>query len=88
VIFDRNAADARLIGIEYIISKERFSSLSNDEKRLWHSHHYEVTSGILVHRGFPISRNTPISKTLRRHTARRSTHGSTIAMIFRTGFRS
>jgi hypothetical protein len=53
VIFDRNAADARLIGIEYIISKERFSSLPNDEKLLWHSHHYEVTSGMLVAPGIP-----------------------------------
>src|SRR5580658_2524153 len=48
VIFDRNAPDARLIGIEYIISEERFRSLPEDEKRLWHSHNYEVKSGILV----------------------------------------
>jgi Protein of unknown function (DUF1264) len=48
VIFDRNAPDARLIGIEYIISEERFRSLPEDEKRLWHSHQYEVKSGILV----------------------------------------
>jgi hypothetical protein len=32
VIFDRNAPDARLIGIEYIISNERFRSLPEDEK--------------------------------------------------------
>src|SRR5690606_4727609 len=32
VIFDRNAPDARLIGIEYIISAERFQSLPADEK--------------------------------------------------------
>lgn len=48
VIFDRNAPDARLIGIEYIITRERFDGLPDDEKRLWHSHHYEVKSGILV----------------------------------------
>ena len=53
VIFDRNAADARLIGIEYIIGKERFSSLPEEEKRLWHSHHYEVASGVLVAPGIP-----------------------------------
>ncbi len=53
VIFDRNAPDARLIGIEYIISEERFRSLPEDEKRLWHSHHYEVKSGILVAPGIP-----------------------------------
>ena len=51
--FDRNAPDARLIGIEYIISEERFRDLPEDEKRLWHSHHYEVASGILVAPGIP-----------------------------------
>jgi hypothetical protein len=53
VIFDRNAPDARLIGIEYIVSKERFRNLTEDEKRLWHSHHYEVKSGILAAPGIP-----------------------------------
>lgn len=53
VIFDRNAVDARLIGIEYIMSEERFRQLPDDEKRLWHSHHYEVKSGILTAPGIP-----------------------------------
>ena len=53
VIFDRNEADARLIGIEYIITEERFRGLPDEEKRLWHSHHYEVKSGILVAPGIP-----------------------------------
>ncbi|KAB1946430.1 OBAP family protein [Brevibacterium linens] len=53
VIFDRNEPDARLIGIEYIISAERFDALPAEEKRLWHSHHYEVKSGILTAPGVP-----------------------------------
>jgi hypothetical protein len=53
VIFDRNAPDARLIGIEYITTEERFRGLPDDEKRLWHSHHYEVKSGELVAPGIP-----------------------------------
>ncbi|MBA8824228.1 hypothetical protein FHX42_001557 [Saccharopolyspora lacisalsi] len=53
VIFDRNAPDARLIGIEYIISEERFRALPEDEKKLWHSHHYEVKSGVLAAPGIP-----------------------------------
>ncbi len=53
VIFDRNAPDARLIGIEYIITEERFRSLPEEEKRLWHSHHYEVKSGVLMAPGIP-----------------------------------
>lgn len=53
VIFDRNAPDARLIGIEYITTEERFLALPEEEKRLWHSHHYEVKSGILTAPGVP-----------------------------------
>ncbi len=53
VIFDANRADARLIGIEYIISAERFRALPPAEQRLWHSHHYEVKSGTLVAPGIP-----------------------------------
>lgn len=53
VIFDRNAPDARLIGIEYITTEERFRQLPEDEKQLWHSHHYEVSSGTLSAPGVP-----------------------------------
>lgn len=53
VIFDSNKPDARLIGIEYIIPEERFRSLPEEEKKLWHSHHYEVKSGILTAPGVP-----------------------------------
>lgn len=53
VIFDRNAPDARLIGIEYIISREKFESLPEEERRLWHSHHHEVHSGVLTAPGVP-----------------------------------
>jgi hypothetical protein len=53
VIFDRNEPGARLIGIEYIIPEERFRGLPDEEKRLWHSHRYEVKSGILVAPGIP-----------------------------------
>lgn len=48
VIYDSDRADARLIGIEYIISEALFIGLPAEEKKLWHSHRYEVTSGLLV----------------------------------------
>ncbi len=53
VIFDSNAEDAKLIGIEYIISAERFAKLDAEEKKLWHSHDYEIKSGTLVAPGIP-----------------------------------
>lgn len=36
VIYDSDRPDARLIGIEYIISEELFNQLSTEEKKLWH----------------------------------------------------
>ncbi len=53
VIFDSNRPEARLIGIEYIISARLFSSLPDDEKRYWHSHQFEVKSGQLTAPGIP-----------------------------------
>lgn len=38
---------ARLIGVEYIISRQMFEGLPDEEKRYWHSHAYEVSSGLL-----------------------------------------
>ena len=53
VIYDSNLANAKLIGIEYIVSEKLFKTLPDDEKRLWHSHHYEVKSGELIAPGVP-----------------------------------
>lgn len=48
VIFDSTGRDAKLIGIEYIVSERVFKALPDEEKRLWHSHHYEAKSGQLI----------------------------------------
>ena len=48
VIYDGNRKDARLIGIEYVITARAFKQLPSEEKKLWHSHAYEVKSGLLV----------------------------------------
>lgn len=42
IIYDSDAPDARLIGIEYIISRRLYEELPEDEKKYWHSHVYEV----------------------------------------------
>ncbi|TFK45844.1 DUF1264-domain-containing protein [Heliocybe sulcata] len=47
VIYDSDEPNARLIGIEYVISEKLFSSLSPEEKKYWHTHKYEVESGLL-----------------------------------------
>ena len=53
VIYDANRPDAKLIGIEYIVSRKLFATLPDDEKKLWHSHDYEVGSGALIAPGVP-----------------------------------
>lgn len=53
VIYDSDKEDARLIGIEYIISERLFRELPEEEKTLWHSHRHEVKSGLLVAPGLP-----------------------------------
>jgi hypothetical protein len=47
VLYDGPGADAKLIGIEYIISRRLYEGLPPEEKPFWHSHVYEVTSGML-----------------------------------------
>ena len=44
VIYDSGEDKARLIGIEYIISRRLFESLPEEEKKMWHSHQYEAST--------------------------------------------
>jgi hypothetical protein len=53
VIFDGNAASARIMGVEYIVSGALFRTLPPAERHLWHSHVHEVRSGQLIAPGIP-----------------------------------
>jgi Protein of unknown function (DUF1264) len=53
VIFDGNGEDARIMGIEYVVSAKLFAGLQPEEKKMWHSHAYEVKSGALIAPGIP-----------------------------------
>ncbi|KAL1848377.1 hypothetical protein VTK73DRAFT_10131 [Phialemonium thermophilum] len=48
LLYDSPGPNARLIGIEYMITPALFETLDPAERRLWHSHVYEVKSGMLV----------------------------------------
>ncbi|MCJ1363558.1 hypothetical protein MMC16_002665 [Acarospora aff. strigata] len=48
LIYDTSLPNARLIGVEYMITPALYSTLSADERRLWHSHVFEVKSGMLI----------------------------------------
>ncbi len=53
VIFDGNDKTSKLMGVEYIVSRNSFETLPPEERKLWHSHSYEVKSGELIAPGIP-----------------------------------
>lgn len=53
VIYDGNVDDAKIMGVEYIVSEKLFVTLPEAEKSLWHSHVHEVKSGMLIAPGIP-----------------------------------
>lgn len=72
IIFDGNEDEPKIMGIEYIITAKLFKTLSDEEKKLWHSHHYEVKSGTLIAPGIPdIAEHELMEKLV-------STYGKTI----------
>ncbi|XP_059666615.1 oil body-associated protein 2C-like [Cornus florida] len=47
-VYDSDDSTSRLIGVEYIVSEEIFETLPPEEQKLWHSHAYEIKSGLWV----------------------------------------
>lgn len=48
LLYDSAEPGARLIGIEYMVTPRLYETLPPEERRLWHSHVYEVKSGMLI----------------------------------------
>jgi len=63
-VYDADSSDARLIGIEYIVSDRLFEALPDEEKQLWHSHFHEIKSGLWVNPGVPEMIQKPELKKL------------------------
>jgi Protein of unknown function (DUF1264) len=53
VLFDTCETNAKLLGVEYVISDVRYQALPEEEKKYWHPHAYEVLGGGLVALGMP-----------------------------------
>jgi hypothetical protein len=47
LLYDSTGPDARLIGVEYLVSPEVFEKMPAEEKGYWHDHKYEVDAGLL-----------------------------------------
>ncbi|KAK5136968.1 hypothetical protein LTR08_001475 [Meristemomyces frigidus] len=48
ILYDSDKPNARLIGIEYMVTPRIYETLDQEERKLWHSHVFEVKSGMLV----------------------------------------
>lgn len=48
ILYDSPNPGARLIGIEYMITPKLYATLDTEERKLWHSHVFEVKSGMLI----------------------------------------
>jgi hypothetical protein len=48
VLFDGTGPNAKLVGVEYLISDAQYRKLPESEKKFWHAHTYEVLGGGLI----------------------------------------
>jgi Protein of unknown function (DUF1264) len=47
VLYDGTGPDARLIGIEYLVSDAIYQKMPAEEKAYWHDHKHEIDTGLL-----------------------------------------
>jgi hypothetical protein len=64
LLYDSVGKNARLLGVEYIISDEVFRRLPDVEKRYWHPHTYEVLGGGLIAPGMMLDAEMAFMKGL------------------------
>lgn len=48
ILYDSPEKNAKLIGVEYVISEEKFGQLPKEEAKLWHPHKREIDEGLLT----------------------------------------
>lgn len=63
-IYDEDKPNARLIGIEYVITEKLFKTLPEEERKYWHSHIHEVKSGLLTAPGVPAAAENEVMAKL------------------------
>jgi hypothetical protein len=64
VLFDSDSANARLLGVEYVITDQSYRQLADGEKKYWHPHTYEVLAGGLVAVGMEAEAERELMKTV------------------------
>ncbi|HVL14232.1 MAG TPA: DUF1264 domain-containing protein [Gemmata sp.] len=64
VLFDGTGKNAKLLGVEYLISDEAYRKLPDEEKKYWHAHTYEVLGGGLIAPGMAEKDETAFMKVV------------------------
>ena len=64
VLFDSTGAEAKLIGIEYLISDDVYKTFPKGEKKFWHPHPFEVLGGGLIAPGMSAAKEQKFMGTI------------------------
>jgi hypothetical protein len=64
LLYDSTKKDAKLLGVEYIVSDEMYRKLPDEEKKYWHPHTYEVLGGGLIAPGMSPDAELDLMKVL------------------------
>lgn len=64
LLYDSEEPNAKLLGVEYIISNELYQGLPEGEKKYWHPHTYEVLAGGLIAPAMPAAEEAAFMKAL------------------------
>ncbi len=64
LLYESYEKNARLLGVEYIVSDRIYRQLSDEEKQYWHPHTYEVLAGGLIAPGMTPDDEMKFMKTI------------------------
>jgi hypothetical protein len=63
-LHEGDGKEARLIGIEYIITDRVFNNLATEEQKYWHSHAHDIKTGSFIAPRLPDSLENPLARDL------------------------
>jgi hypothetical protein len=64
VLFDTADQNAKLLGVEYVITDKTYRQLPDEEKKYWHPHTYEVLGGMLIAPGMEAEEEKKFMSTI------------------------
>ena len=64
VLFDSTGPNAKLLGVEYVVTDRTYRAFPEEEKKYWHPHTYEVLAGGLIAPDMEDEKEKEFMKTL------------------------